>query len=363
MTGFPTMGGSGAVATNLGLNLARRGHDVHFLFYKKPFFLNENEKLPDITFHQLDRVDYALFSDIGSPFTIQSASKMSEIVREYNIDLIHSHYAIPHAVAAYLSSKMTNIKTVTTTHGSDTHTLGHNSSYNPAISLALRDTNQVTSVSGFLARETEDVFGLPQNSVNVVYNSIDPNQFKPYEGEKELSIVAASNFRPVKQIPLMIEMFSKLSSDFPEWKLKLIGYGPEYPIANRVARENNVRDQVEFLGIRKDVPTIIAKSSILASTSQIESFGLTIAEAMSTATPVWAPRVGGIPEISIDNENGLLFDPEDKSEGLEKLARMMSDGQLRKRLGENGRKRITEHFTPHVIAAEYEKVYNLAICC
>ena len=358
ITGFPTLGGSGLVATKLGLQLAKRGHDVHFLFYKEPFFLHGKDIAENITFHLVEQPDYALFKDIGSPYTIHAGSKMIEIVRDFNIDIIHTHYAIPHAVSAYLAKNDTGVKIVNTAHGSDTHTLGLKSAYRPVISLALHHSSAVTSVSDYLARKTEQVFDLPDQSVDVVYNFIELDEFTPYQGEKEKSIIQASNFRPIKQIPKMIEIFAEVAKDFPDWTLKLVGYGPEYPICVRKSRELGIRDQVKFLGVRRDVPQLISQSSILASTSEVESFGLTVAEGMASETAVWAPRTGGIPEICIHDQTGKLYDPDDQVSAVNNLADLMADRSKRIQYGKSGRERIQKHFSPEIIVTQYENIYN-----
>ncbi|MCY3410414.1 MAG: N-acetyl-alpha-D-glucosaminyl L-malate synthase BshA [Candidatus Heimdallarchaeota archaeon] len=358
MTGFPTMGGSGMITTRLGIELANLGHDVHFLFYKRPFFLRDNDNQENITFHQVDRSGYALFSEIGSPYTIQAASKMVEIVKKEQVDIVHSHYAIPHSVASYLASKMVDMTTVVTTHGSDTHTLGAMPGYNPTISLALKGTDKVTSVSEYLARETERIFDLKPNSVPVIYDFVNTDYFVPFNGEKELSITQASNFREIKQVPLLVEYFAEVAHEFPDWKLKLIGDGPEISLATRRARELGIRSQVEFLGVQKDINQLFAKSSILASTSMMESFGLTIAEAMSCEVPIWAPNVGGIPELCDDGNCGYLYNFNERELAIEKLRKLMGDEKRREEMGRLARKRIIERFSIPIIIKQYEELYK-----
>ncbi|OLS22311.1 MAG: D-inositol 3-phosphate glycosyltransferase [Candidatus Heimdallarchaeota archaeon LC_2] len=356
------MGGSGLIATRLGIELANIGHEVHFLFYKKPFFLKDFDKLDNITFHLIERPSYALFKEIGAPYTIQASAKIAEIVRNHHIDIMHSHYAIPHAVVSYLAKKMSGIRNVVTTHGSDTHTLGKDPSYNETLQLAIQDMNGITSVSNFLARETEQVFNLKKNSVKTIYNFINTNEFYPMSEERELSIMHASNFRPVKNVPYMIQIFAELADDFPKWKLNLVGNGPDSPVCQRVARELKIKDRVNFLGARKDIPKLLSKASILASTSRIESFGLTIAEAMATETAVLASSVGGIPEICKHGESGLLFDHNSKSDAVEQLAKLMSNEQLRQKLGKKGREVIQEKFSTDKIIKEYENIYDSILC-
>lgn len=358
MTGFPTMGGSGLITTRLGIELANRGHDVHFLFYKKPFFLKDFDKLDNITFHMVDRPSYALFKDIGAPYTIQAAAKISQIVKEVGVELMHSHYAIPHAVVSYLAKKMSGLKTIVTTHGSDAHTLGKDPSYNETIQLALRDSDCVTSVSNYLARETETVFSLPKYSVQTVYDFININEFAPQNANRKLNVIHASNFRPVKQVPYMIQIFSELVKEYPEWTLDLVGNGPDLPICQREARKLKISENVNFLGVRKDVPNLFSNASILGSTSRIESFGLTIAEAMASETAVWSSNVGGVSEVCDDNVSGLLFELESKEDAIEKLARLMSDKELRSKLGKNGRRRVEKKFSTDNIVKQYEAIYQ-----
>ena len=154
------MGGSGLITTRLGIELANRGHDIHFLFYKKPFFLKDFDKLDNITFHLVDRPSYALFKDIGAPYTIQAAAKISQVVKDFGIELMHSHYAIPHAVSGYLASQIHPVRTISTLHGSDAHTLGNQESYNSVISLALKNQSRITAVSKYLADEAGKIFNL-----------------------------------------------------------------------------------------------------------------------------------------------------------------------------------------------------------
>ncbi len=360
ITGFPSLGGSGMVATRLGLELANRSdYELHMLFYKKPFLLENQENLPEnLIFHEIERSGYALFRDIGSPFTIHSASSMAKVVKSEQIDIIHSHYAIPHAVSAYLAKQINPVKTVVTTHGSDTHTLGKHNSYQPTISLALKKSDMVISVSKFLARETETVFGLENNSVRVIYDFINTDIFNPIDfNNKELSIIQASNFRSVKRIPLLIKIFSKIHEEFPDWKLKLVGDGPELTTSVRITRELNMQHQVEFLGVRADIPNLFSKSSILISGSEVESFGLTIAEAMACGTPIIAPRVGGIPEVVDDNVTGLLYDSSDMADAVDKLSKMMSNTELRKQMGIKSRDKINREFSVQKIVSQYDDLY------
>lgn len=352
------MGGSGLIATRLGTELANRGYEVHFLFYRKPFFLTQDKIPENAHLHILEQPSYALFKDIGAPYTIQAASKLTDIIRTYNIDILNSHYAIPHAVSSYLASKMTNVKTVVSTHGSDVHSLGKDTSYRETLALALSETDQVTSVSNFLARETESVFGLHPNSVKVIYDFVDTDEFKPLEAERKLNIIQASNFRPVKQIPYMIEIFAEVVKNFPEWKLDLVGNGPDWPLCMRKVRQLKVRQNVNFLNVRKDVPTLIANSSILASTSSIESFGLTLAEGMSCETPIWAPSVGGIPEVVEPGVTGELYDIGSKDDAINSLSKLMEDKAYRQKLGKNGRNYIKEHFSYEKIIKEYEILFQ-----
>ena len=357
LSGFATIGGSGLIASKLGLELDNRDYDVHFMANNEPFHLKEKNVDNRVKFHKVDDLDYALFKDIGSPYTITAAEKMIKIVERYDIDVVHTHYSLPHAVVAYLTKLKTGVKVVSTTHGSDTHTLGKSKKFNSIIGMALENSDCVTSVSKFLAESTKNIFDLSMD-VKTIHNFIDPSEFKPLREERRKSIIQASNFRPIKQLPFMLEMFAGVSKDFPDWNLDLIGYGPDYPICMRKAKALKIRDKVKFLGVRNDIPIQIAKASILGSTSKIESFGLTIAEAMSCETPVIAPNVGGIPEICVNNENGNLYESGNLVDGTNKLRDLIEDEEKRRRYGENSRKRILDKFTPEIIVKKYEDVYE-----
>jgi N-acetyl-alpha-D-glucosaminyl L-malate synthase BshA len=352
------MGGSGLIATRLGLQLAENGHEIHFLFYKRPFLLGDRDTNENITFHSIDRPSYALFGEIGAPFTIQSAAKIAQVTRSEKIDILHSHYAIPHAVSSYLASNSVPLKTIVTTHGSDAHTLGHDPSYNEMIGLALQNTTCVTSVSKFLARETETVFNLASDSVKVIYDFVDTQEFKPESENRSLNIVQASNFRPVKQVPLLVEIFAKVVDSFPSWNLNLIGNGPEWPLCVRKVRELKIKDNVNFLGVQTNIPKLFSEASILASSSKVESFGLTIAEGMACETPIWAPNAGGIPELCVHGENGYLYNQDDISDAVEKLSKLMENEDRRRKFGQNGRKRINKYFSTKIIVKQFENLYK-----
>ncbi|MCH8908348.1 MAG: N-acetyl-alpha-D-glucosaminyl L-malate synthase BshA [Candidatus Heimdallarchaeota archaeon] len=351
------MGGSGLIATRLGLELAELGHEIHFLFYKRPFFLKDNDKLDNVTFHMVTGPSYALFRDIGSQYTIQAASKLAEIVRSESIDLIHSHYAIPHAVSAYLAAQIEPVLTVVTTHGSDAHTLGPDPSYNETIGLAIRNASAITSVSEFLARETENVFNLPKGKINVIYDFIDTEEFRPPTSQRRKSIVQASNFRPIKQVPFLIEIFAQLREEFPDWDLELIGNGPDRPTSVRKARQLKIKDKVKFLGVRNDIPDLFSTASIMASTSRIESFGVTLGEAMACETPVLAPLTGGIPELIVQNKTGLLFELDSIGDAVEKFRMMMNSEDLRTKMGKAARRHVETNFSTKNIVKQYEQLY------
>ncbi len=349
ITGFPTMGGSGMIATRLGVELSRE-FEVHFLFYKKPFFLKESE-FNNVIFHNLDLVNYALFSEIGSLYTIQAANAILDIIDKYNIDILHSHYAIPHSVVASLVKKLRNVKIITTTHGSDVHTLGKHNNFKSVLSDALQNHDCVTSVSDYLSNLTESVFNI--EGVKTIYDFVNTDIFKPNKN-KEHYIVQASNFRPVKQIPKMIDIFSKVADNFPQWKLKLIGDGPDWGVAIRKARLLGIKNQVEFPGIVPDIPKIFGNAAIMMSTSKVESFGMTIAEAMSCETPVVAPNVGGIPEVL--GSTGFLYESDE--DAVEQLSKLMENEKLRIRMGKQARDRIVNNFSIDRIVEKYSHLYR-----
>ncbi len=347
------------VAASLAKELAKRGFEVHFFSYKIPFPMVDDPHISNFHFHRVNLETYPLFRETGMNYGFQLASCLLKVARTKTLDLINTHYAIPHAMSAVLARIETGIPVVNTLHGSDVHTLGNSPSFKETLRMVLKRA-RTTAVSGFLANMAKDVFELDR-SPKVIYNFVDANKFTPKKEKENLTIVAAGNFRPVKNFPFLVECYAELAKEYPDWKLRMIGDGPERPLCFKIAMKLDIADHVEFIPPTKDIPSEFANASILAAPSKTESFGLTIAEGMSSGLPIWASNVGGIPEVCIDGENGLLFNPQNKKEGVEKLRILMDDPTLRSKLGSASRQRIIKHFHPDKILLDYIEEFKTAL--
>jgi L-malate glycosyltransferase len=352
---FPTLGGSGMVATRLAMELSNRGHDIHYISYKKPFGLVKHQ--PNLTLHEVKVSNYSLFREIGSLYTINLSNFIKKVVQEQNLSIVNSHYGIPHAVSCYLAKQMIDFKSIVSLHGSDVHLFGDDEAFHDIMSHVLQNTDMLTTVSDYLADLSYKTFKLKTKPL-VIYDFIDTNEFKPLGIEREKVIVHASNFRDIKRVPFLVNIFAKIAKDFPDWKLKLIGDGPDRITVARQVREYGIRDQVIFVDPHMDIPREFAEASILATPSKIESFGLTIGEGMACETPIWATNTGGIPEVCVDGETGFLFDPNDYEQAEEKLRHLMSDEHLRVEMGRKGRQFIKAKFDIKKIVDQYECLFK-----
>ncbi len=343
------------VATRLAGELARRGHQVHFLSYKRPYAFQPDQDYVHI--HKVPVDSYALFKEIGNLYTIKLANSIARIVREYKLSVFNSHYGLPHSVSSFLAKQITDFASITTLHGSDTHLLGKAKAFNELMSISLKSDVAVTAVSRFLSDLAMEVFDLDQKPT-VIYDYIDTKKFTPGPDKREKVIIHASNFREIKNIPYLIDLFAEVADEFPEWKLRLIGDGPERPLCYRKVRLLGLRERVEFVDPTREIPRAFQNAAILAATSRMESFGLTIGEAMATETPVITSNVGGTSELCVDGKTGFLFELDDKEGAVERLSTLMSDEELRRKLGKQGRKRILEHFSVDKIVNQYLKLFQ-----
>lgn len=355
---FPSMGGSGMLATRLAIELARE-HEVHFITYQRPFLLREQNT---IHLHLVAMESYALFNAVGNLYTIQLANTIVDIVAQYKIELLHAHYAIPHVVSVQLAQQILQkqgiqLKSVVTLHGSDVHLLGKSPVFNTIVKHALMNTDRVTAVSHFLSELAVSTYDL-QPPPTVVYNFIDTDKFQPKMSERTMCIVHASNFRKIKRVGFLLRIFARVVADFPEWTVKLLGDGPERVQMRKLARSLRIEEKIVFGGITTNIPEEFASASILAAPSLVESFGLTICEAMATSTPVWATRAGGIPEACPENVAGLLFAVDDEIEAEEQLRKLMKNETLRHKLGKNGRAYVKTHFSIAKIVPQYVEIYK-----
>jgi N-acetyl-alpha-D-glucosaminyl L-malate synthase BshA len=315
ITCYPTYGGSGAVATELGLALARRGHEIHFITYDAPFRLRGYSER--VFFHQVEtRMGrYPLFDHF--PYTLALASKQHEVVVAEDLELLHVHYAIPHATTAYLARQMLArerpLRVITTLHGTDITLVGQESSFYAITKFSIEQSDEVTAVSSYLRDETYRAFGCVSCNIRVIPNFVNLQEYRPVENRGQNGLAPAdhklithvSNFREVKRVKDVVRVFARIRRAMPA-TLIMIGDGPERVDAENEARELNVAPDVRFLGRLDSVASLLQVSDLFVLPSQTESFGLAALEAMACGSPVVASRAGGLPEVVDDGVNGIL---------------------------------------------------------
>ena len=314
ITCYPTYGGSGAVATELGVALARLGHEVHFVTYKQPFRLPPFT--PRVYFHEVDVGRYPLFE--YPPYDLALAVRMHEVVLAHKLDLLHVHYAIPHATSAWMAREMLaptrpDIKVLTTLHGTDITIVGQDPSFHAITKFSIEKSNALTAVSKYLRDETQKVFGCSACRIDVIPNFIDPavydrSRYEPQlreqvNGDKVLMHI--SNFRAVKRVRDVVGIYARVAKEVPS-VLVMVGDGPERIDAEQEARRLGVQDRVFFLGKLEAVAPLLASADLFLIPSQSESFGLSALEALATGVPVVGSRAGGLPEVVRDGETGTL---------------------------------------------------------
>lgn len=361
---YPTFGGSGVVATELGKAMAARGHEVHFFSYAPPARLDAfNEH---IHLHEVEVSSYPLFK--YPPYDLALASRMAEVAEDADLDLVHVHYAIPHTVAALLARDILSpraLPVVTTLHGTDITVVGQDPSYARVTKYALRESDAVTSVSTYLKETTEKLFGC-DNGMVVIPNFVDTERFQPgYElnirscfaraGERVLMHV--SNFRPVKRALLAIEAFAHVAQMMPA-TLVMIGDGPDRPTCEARAAALGLRDRIRFLGAQADVEHLLPAADVFLLPSEYESFGLAALEAMACGVVPVATRAGGLPEVIRDGVDGLLVPEEEIHEMGRITAALLEDPARCKEMGHAARAAATGQFGTEGIVAQYEDVYR-----
>lgn len=361
---YPTFGGSGVVATELGKALAKEGHKVHFITYSQPTrldFLNEN-----LFYHEVDFRSYALFE--YQPYELALASKMVSVVKNEGLDLLHVHYAIPHASAAYmarqiLKSQGIEIPVVTTLHGTDITLVGKDPSYEPVVTFSINQSNGVTAVSQDLKKETFQSFKIT-NEIEVIPNFIDLEKFKKQKKdhfkkaicpEGESLIVHTSNFRKVKRIGDVVHIFANIHKEIPS-KLLMIGDGPERSRAESLCRELGIGDAVRFLGKLEAVEEVLSVADLFLMPSEKESFGLAALEAMACEVPVISTNTGGLPELNVQGITGFLSNVGDV-EDMTRRALFILDKNNLPRFKENALKRAKEFDISRILPL-YESYYN-----
>lgn len=366
ITCYPTYGGSGAVATELGLELAQRGHEVHFVSYARPFRLDPFRER--VFFHEVEMEDYPLFEH--PPYSLALAVALHDTARKHELDLVHVHYAIPHATSAWIAHEMLgeerDLKIVTTLHGTDITLVGLHPSFHAITRFSILRSHGLTAVSKFLKRETVRDFTVPEERVEVIPNFIDTAVYRPGlvpshratlapDGEK--IVMHISNFRAVKRAEDVVSVFAKLTAKQPS-RLVLVGDGPERPRVLMRAEELGVRDRVMFLGKHTSVHEVLSCADLFLLPSASESFGLVALEAMACGAPVVASNVGGLPEVIEHGTSGYMFDVGDIDSMAEAGLRIMGDDEHWRSLSEAGRALAEERFSSERVVPQYERYYE-----
>ncbi len=361
---YPSEGGSGIVATELGKALARMGHEVHFITSSLPIRLRHFSE--NIYFHEVRPDHYPLF--VYPPYTLSLAAKMAEVAAAYDLDVLHAHYAMPHAACAYLAKKMLGerrVKTVTTLHGTDITLVGQAPSFHAVTRFSIEESDCVTSVSSWLKEETRRVFRT-ERPIEVIHNFVDTDTFHPapaperraqFAAPQEKVLLHISNFRPVKNVRAVVEIFDAVQRAMPA-RLLFVGEGPELiPTEERVAALG-LSDRVTFLGNQEYVEDILPLADLLLLPSLHESFGLVVLEAMAVGVPVVATRIGGTNEVVEEGRSGFLRDPHDIAGMTEAALRILSNPDLAARIRDAGLQRVRDRFRVEAIAPQYLKVYG-----
>ncbi|MEX0680685.1 MAG: N-acetyl-alpha-D-glucosaminyl L-malate synthase BshA [Balneolales bacterium] len=362
---YPTYGGSGVVATELGKVLASRGHSIHFISYARPMRLDVLHE--NIFFHEVSMSSYPLFE--YPPYVLALAGHLVDIIKYQKLDLIHVHYAIPHATSAWLAKKILgeqglHIPVVTTLHGTDITIVGSDPSYAPVITFSINQSDGVTAVSDYLKEETYKRFDV-NNEIEVIPNFIDLQRFRKTEkshfkkaicpdGEKVL--VHVSNFREVKRVSDTVDIFYKVLQSGIKAHLLLLGDGPDRPKVEAKCRELNICNEVRFLGKQEKVEDILSIADLFLIPSGSETFGLAALEAMSCSVPVISSNIGGLPELNIHGETGYLCELGDTDAMGDYAISILSDDKLHKKLAKNARKRARV-FDQNRVIDLYESYY------
>lgn len=366
---YPTFGGSGVVATELGLELARRGHEIHFITYSQPVRLALLN--PNVHYHEVNVPEYPLFH--YQPYELALSSKLVDMVKLYKIEVLHVHYAIPHAYAGYMAKQMLkdegiDIPMVTTLHGTDITLVGNHPFYKPAVTFSINKSDFVTSVSQSLKDDTLKLFNI-KNEIQVIPNFIELDKIKKEDkspcqrsvmaNDEERIITHISNFRKVKRIPDIIAIFNKIQKEIPA-KLMMVGEGPEKEKAEQLCRELGIQDKVIFFGNSNEIDTILCQTDLFLLPSKTESFGLVALEAMACGVPVISSNAGGLPEVNKDGFSGYLSEVGDVDSMANNALKILKDQTDLDQFKKNAL--ITaQQFDIKKILPLYEDLYQRAI--
>jgi N-acetyl-alpha-D-glucosaminyl L-malate synthase BshA len=372
ITCYPTYGGSGVVATELGMELAERGHDIHFITYKQPIRLNAQH--PNISYHEVDVSNYPLFE--FPPYDLALATRMAEVADNYQLDLLHVHYAIPHSVSAMLARQMLAAQNpkrclpfVTTLHGTDITVVGADRSYLPITKYSIEQSDGVTAISQYLKDVTIKEFET-QHPIEVVHNFVNCDLYmryvdakkarKEFASDDERLLVHLSNFRPVKRVTDVVEIFDRVQQKVPS-KLLMIGDGPDRSQAEWLCRRKGIQDKVHFLGKQNEINHKLPMADVMLVPSQLESFGLAALEGMACEVVPIATRVGGVPEVIDHEKTGYLAEVGD----VEAMARyaidLLSQEDKLREMGKAARRSAQSRFCASKIVPQYEAFYRTVL--
>jgi len=361
---YPTHGGSGVVASELAIGLAKKGHEIHIVSYAPPFRLRSFHK--NIFIHEVGIASYPLFK--YPPYALGLATKLVELVEAYDLELIHAHYAVPHAASAYLAKQILNsqlIKIITTLHGTDITLVGADQSFRRVIKFTIEKSDGVTAVSDYLKQQTIREFDI-QREIRVIYNFIDParpaqrrNQCdrESYAPHGEKILMHASNFRPVKRVGDVVRIFAKVHAKIPA-KLLLIGDGPEQPFIQQLIKDLKLSADVYFLGEQDHLEPLFFCADLFLLPSEQESFGLTALEAMNCSVPVIATQTGGLPEVITHGKTGYLYPVGEIKKMAQKSIELLSNPKKHELFKQQARRRAKQSFNADQIIPQYEAFYE-----
>ncbi|MDQ7825489.1 MAG: N-acetyl-alpha-D-glucosaminyl L-malate synthase BshA [Candidatus Eremiobacteraeota bacterium] len=364
---FPTYGGSGAVAGELARGLALRGHEIHIISYALPFRLKSFTK--NVFFHEVDTQNYPPFP--SPPYVLSLASRIIEICMEYSLDVLHLHYAIPHTTSAFLARCVMGKRSpalITTLHGTDITLVGSHPSYYPITKFSIEESDGITSVSSYLKKTTEEVFGI-RKPIEVIHNFIDTGRFSPGMsreirqllcGSAGKVLIHISNFRPVKRLADVVQVFARVAAEV-DAKLLLVGDGEERPAIHRMVGDMGIRDRVLFLGKQDNVEELIATADLMLFPSENESFGLAALEALSCGVPVVGSTAGGLVEVVEHGLCGYLHPVGDVESMARSCLSLLGDSAKMEAFREKARERALSHFDERIIIPHYENFYRSVI--
>ncbi len=378
---YPSVGGSGYVATRLGQHLVDRGHIIHFITYQRPFSMMW-QQTKGLHVDLVDRFDYPLFAVIGPPYTMALTSKMIKVAKAAELDFIHSHYAIPHAMSAYMTREIIGLPYVVTLHGSDVHTLGLDPAYKPVVQHTVEKADAVTAVSEFLKNKAHEDLGI-EREIHVIPNSIDTTKFSRVTGIRlvvesgcvslrredeayeinpdDRIILHASNFRGVKRVVQLIEAMRIVVDAIPKARLIIVGDGPTRIDVERRIESLKLCNNVHLLGVKSNMQEIMCSADVFVLNSTLEGMPLVLLEAMACSLPVVTTPAGGIPELVRPGIDGVVTKGYETEELAEALINILDDDSYRAKMSKAGFQRVQDKFTAERIVTMYEKVFEEVI--